>query len=188
MTIRLATVTDIPAIAEVARITWADTYRHVISPENQHRFLQASYNYKSLKASLTSPNRWFYVVEAEDKQNDETYFAASDPSNVVGFAHFIRRYYANMPQAELVRLYVLPGYQGRGYGAQLLQTGIDALRDSGVTLCFVSSQTHNTRARAFYERNQFAYYREYGQFIGNQIITLVEYVRTIHINPSAKAP
>jgi hypothetical protein len=35
------------------------------------------------------------------------------------------------------------------------------------------------KARRFYERHGFEFHRRHGQFLGTQIITLVEYVRPV---------
>ena len=50
---------------------------------------------------------------------------------------------------------------------------------TGISHCFVSADANNTVARAFYERLGFRLRREYGRFLGDQIIRLVEYVSPI---------
>ena len=82
-------------------------------------------------------------------------------------------------RAELVRLYVLPKYQHLGIGSAILKTGFTALARDGIEQCFVSVQASNTMARQFYERFNFNLHRKHGQFLGTQIITMVEYVRPI---------
>jgi ribosomal protein S18 acetylase RimI-like enzyme len=79
----------------------------------------------------------------------------------------------------LVRLYVLPDYQNLGVGTLILKTGFVALAQAGVEQCFVSVQETNTLARKFYERHGFVYHRKHGQFLGTQIVVLVQYIRPI---------
>ncbi len=162
--VRLAGRADLPAIARVARLTWADTYKESITPENRHRFLTQAYRPEQLAEAL-GLGHWLYVAEADE--------------DVVGFAHFMRRYYRSQQRAELLRLYVLPAYQSQGIGLSLLNTGLAALVRAEVEQCLVSVQASNERARAFYERHRFVFQREYGQFFGTQIIILVEYIRLL---------
>jgi ribosomal protein S18 acetylase RimI-like enzyme len=98
---------------------------------------------------------------------------------VIGFGHFLRRYHRTQPRAELLRLYVLPGHQSLGVGTLILKTGFAALAQAGIEQCFVSVQESNTQARKFYERHGFEYHQKHGQFLGTQIVVLVEYIRPI---------
>jgi ribosomal protein S18 acetylase RimI-like enzyme len=95
---------------------------------------------------------------------------------VVGFAQFLRRIDG---QGELVRIYVHPDHQRRGMGRALLATGLPELAAAGMADCYVSAEANNTAARAFYERFGFQLQREYGRFLGDQIIRLVEYAGPI---------
>ena len=166
--VRRATRADLPEIAHIARVTWDATYNDVIAPENRREFLARAYKPENLANGIDSPGHWFYVVELDGK--------------MVGFGHFLQRYHPTRPRAELVRLYILPEYQNRGIGAALLKTGFNALSKAGIEQCFVSVQSTNEGARRFYERHGFTYHRSHGQFLGTQIITLVEYIR--NINPT----
>lgn len=163
--VRFATHADLPQIAHIARITWDDTYNDTIAPENRREFLERAYKAKNLKGAINAPGHWFYVAEL-DKQ-------------VVGFGHFLKRYHPSQARTELVRLYVLPDYQNLGIGAVLLKTGFAALARARIEQCFVSVQASNIMACRFYERYGFRFHRKHGQFLGTQIITLVEYVRPI---------
>ncbi len=163
--VRFATHADLPQIAHIARITWDTTYNKTIADENRHEFLERAYKPKNLAPAIDAPGQWFYVAEI-DKE-------------LVGFGHFLQRYHPTCPRAELVRFYVLPDYQNMGIGTSILKTGFAALAEAGIEQCFVSVQASNTLARKFYERHGFTYHRNHGQFLGTQIVTLVEYVRPI---------
>ena len=78
-----------------------------------------------------------------------------------------------------MRLYVLPEYQNLGWGEKLLKRGFSDLAKDGIEQCFVSVQESNHKAQKFYERHGFVYHRKHGQFLGTQIVTLVEYIRPI---------
>ena len=163
--VRLAARADLPQIAHIARVTWEATYKKTIAPENRREFLTRAYKPENLADAIDAPGHWFYVAEVQ--------------ARVVGFGHFLRRYHPSRARAELVRLYVLPGFQSMGIGTVILKTGFVALADDGIEQCFVSVQASNIAARKFYERHGFAFHRNHGQFLGTQIVTLAEYVRPI---------
>ena len=163
--IRYATHDDLPQIAHIARVTWDATYNETIAAENRREFLERAYRPENLAEAIDSPGHWLYVVEFTGE--------------AIGFAHFLRRYHPSQARAELVRLYVLPGYQNVGRGEALLKRGFSDLAKAGIEQCFVSVQESNTLARKFYERYCFTYQRNHGQFLGTQIVTLVEYIRPI---------
>jgi ribosomal protein S18 acetylase RimI-like enzyme len=163
--VRFATRPDLPHIAHIARITWDATYNDTIAPENRREFLERAYKVENLEDALDAAGHWFYVAEYQQ--------------TIVGFGHFLKRYHPTQSRAELVRLYVLPSHQNLNIGHTILQTGFDALARANVEQCFVSVQSNNHSARRFYERHGFKFRGSHGQFLGTQIITLVEYVRPI---------
>lgn len=163
--IRPATEADLSYIAYIARVTWDATYNKTIAAKNRHEFLQRAYKTETLADAIDAPGHWFYVVEFAEE--------------AVGFGHFLQRYHPTQARAELVRLYVLPGYQSVGRGEALLKQGFSDLAQAQIEQCFVSVQESNTPARRFYERHGFSYHRSHGQFLGTQIVTLAEYTRPI---------
>jgi ribosomal protein S18 acetylase RimI-like enzyme len=163
--VRFATLADLTQIAHVARVTWDDTYNETIAPENRRQFLERAYQPANLADAINATGHWFYVAELAGE--------------VIGFGHFLQRYHPSRSRAELVRLYVLPNYQRQKIGASILQTGFADLAEAGIEQCFVSVQASNISAQKFYEQHGFSYHRRHGQFLGTQIVTLVEYVRPI---------
>jgi ribosomal protein S18 acetylase RimI-like enzyme len=170
-TIRSARLSDAAGIAEVARDTWNDTYADSVAPHNRQSFLDQAYTSQVLHAAIRDERGWFYV--AEQATTDRPGFS---PLGVVGYAQYMRRF---DDQGELVRLYVHPDHQRRGIGRALLAAGLRAMATAGMRDCYVSVEASNAGARAFYERFGFRPVREYGRFLGDQIIRLVEYVATI---------
>jgi ribosomal protein S18 acetylase RimI-like enzyme len=163
--VRPATRADLPDIAHIARITWDATYNDTIAPENRQDFLARAYRPENLADAVDAPGHWFYVAERDQKR--------------VGFGHFLQRYHPSQPRAELVRLYILPDYQKLGIGTVILRIGFRALAEARIEQCFVSVQSSNISAQKFYRRHGFTFHRSHGQFLGTQIVTLVEYIRPI---------
>ena len=163
--VRYATLADLSQVAHIARITWDATYSGVIADENRRAFLERAYQPENLADSIDTAGHWFYVAELENE--------------MIGFGHFLRRYHRTQARAELLRLYVLPGHQSLGIGTLILKTGFADLSKAGVEQCFVSVQETNALARKFYERHGFTYHHKHGQFLGSQIVVMVEYIRPI---------
>ncbi len=161
-TIRPALPADAPGIAHVARVTWDATYARSIAAYNRRQFLDRAYSLEAVRATIEREPDWFY--------------GAADDQQVVGFAQYLRR---SDGDGELVRIYVHPSHQRRGIGHAFLKSGLAALAAAGIGLCYVSVEMDNSPARAFYERFGFRLYREYGRFLGDQIIRLAEYAATV---------
>ena len=56
---------------------------------------------------------------------------------------------------EIISLYLLPEYMGKGYGKELLKTAISELSAQGFQEIFLWVLEENNRARHFYERCGF---------------------------------
>ncbi len=117
---RLACVQDAAGIAAVAQRTWQDTYADIIVPATQERFLGRWYTPAALREAIGRSESWFYVAAVGE--------------DVIGFAQFVLR--ADR-RGELTRIYVLPEWQRRGIGSQLLKEGLDALSVHGAEEVFV---------------------------------------------------
>ncbi len=156
--IRPALPADAADIAYVARITWDATYRQSISEYNRRQFLDRAYSLDAVRATIEREPDWFYVAVHGQK--------------VVGFAQYLRRADGD---GELVRIYIHPDHQRRGIGRAFLRNGLAALAAAGIGQCYASVEIDNSPARAFYERFGFRLRREYGHFLGDQIIRLAEY-------------
>jgi ribosomal protein S18 acetylase RimI-like enzyme len=163
-TIRPTTLADVNGVTEVARHTWDVTYAQSLATHNRRQFLDRAYTTQTLREAISHERDWFFV--------------ALRGETVVGFAQYVRRF---DDQAELVRIYVHPDHQRRGIGRGFLATGLAAIAATGIELCYVSAEANNAPARAFYERFGFRLHREYGRFLGDQIIQLVEYTAPLPI-------
>ncbi len=56
---------------------------------------------------------------------------------------------------EIVSIYLLPEYMGRGYGGLLLQAAVERLGQAGFACLFLWVLEENRRARRFYEKAGF---------------------------------
>jgi diamine N-acetyltransferase len=100
--IRMALLTDVPKICEVAEATWKQTYAPIISQE------QIDYMYEQM-----------YTPEAlkEQMQNGHTFLMCMDGERILGFVSYIIR---EDGMLYIPKLYVKPETQGKGIGVLLL--------------------------------------------------------------------
>lgn len=81
---------------------------------------------------------------------------------------------------EIISIYFLPAYMGKGYGRALLQEAVDRLAEMGCTDILLWVLAENERAKRFYEKNGFA---ESGAYlddnIGGKALKEVQYVRHV---------
>ncbi len=78
---------------------------------------------------------------------------------------------------EVVSLYLLPEYMGKGYGARLLSAALEELKGMGFREAFLWTLKENRRARRFYERQGFRLRDETVIEIGGAALKEVQYCR-----------
>ena len=129
-------VRDLRAVREVARITWAETYRGIIPDDERTNFVERAYSEESLKHRIEVGMFLVAVLGGE----------------VVGFADFDPD--PGKPgEVELAAIYVLPTMQGRGVGTRLLEAGIGRFASAESLTLRVARD--NLGGRRFYEARGF---------------------------------
>ena len=82
---------------------------------------------------------------------------------------------------EIISLYLLPEYMGKGYGKELLKTAISELSAQGFQEIFLWVLEENNRARHFYERYGFLKAADViEEKIGGKNVREIRYVRKIN--------
>ena len=135
--VREMDVGDLGAVQEVARITWAETYRGIIPDDELTSFVERAYSEESLKHRMETGVFLVAVLGGE----------------VVGFADFDPEP-GKSGEVELAAIYVLPEMQGRGVGPRLLEAGIGRFGSTGSLTLRVARD--NLGGRRFYEARGFS--------------------------------
>lgn len=153
--IRPATSADLPAVEDVARRTWRESYRGQIAEDAIEQFLSENYSVSVLERVLESPAATLLVAASID--------------SVVGYVT------AGHDNGEIFAIYVLPDWQGEGVGRRLWQAAMAVLGDFGHATCHLWVLEENTSARGFYERQggKAAVGREFA--VGEAVIKEVRY-------------
>lgn len=103
MTLRLATETDIPLIAELARRIWLDYYPAIVSVEQVEYMLELFYSASALSEQMRA-GQVFYLPETE--QGIIGYLSVSETEPGSYFLH---------------KFYIDNGLRGKGIGQTTLQ-------------------------------------------------------------------
>lgn len=147
--IRLATLTDLPIIQQLAEATWEPTYRSILTQE------QIAYMFEVI-----------YTPDALTKQMQEgqTFMLLQENGTPVGFAAFS----VKDPETQVYKLnkiYLLPETQGKGYGKLLLQAVEQEVKSRGAHTLDLNVNRYN-KAKSFYERCGYHVHHEEDIAIG----------------------
>ena len=134
ITIRKATLDDIPVIRAMAEKVFPDTYQTIITREQCEYMMDMMYSEPSLRRQMTVEHHTYLLLFVDDKPAG---YVSVQPTE----AH---RY-------ELQKLYVMPRYQCQHLGTQLFNAAVDFVKEQHPEPCtlFLHVNRHN-RAKHFY--------------------------------------
>ena len=96
--------------------------------------------------------RWAESIDSAGKYNA----VIIENGEFIGTSSFCKSRFSELENlGEIVSLYLLPEYIGKGYGKKLMEYVIGALKGLGYDEIFLWVLEENFRARAFYERFGF---------------------------------
>ncbi|HEX6709184.1 MAG TPA: GNAT family N-acetyltransferase [Rubrobacter sp.] len=142
----------------MARTTWDHTYRESIPESVRAEFVGQAYSADSLRRRMES----------------NVFLVATEGGEILGFADFGS---LSETEAELAAIYVLPGMQGGGIGARLLEAGIGAFPPG--TSFVLRVEQDNVQARRFYEANGFRRTGEHTDAFYGHVVNEIE--MTLHV-------
>lgn len=144
---------DIQEVQQVAKRSWNSTYEGIIPLEIQESFLKSAYNDEMMQKRLESS--FIYVSEIDGK--------------IVGFANFLP--VKDDGRTELLAIYLIPEYQGKGIGTALLNEGINNLE--GAIEVFINVEKENNLGTTFYQAKGFKVVSEFDDdFEGHTLKTV----------------
>jgi len=152
ITIRTASVEDIPAIRAIVDEVWPLTYAGIISGAQIDYMLHMMYSESSL-----------YKQFAEGCE----FILAEDNGGPVGFASYQS---LNGKTYKLHKLYLLSALHGNGIGKKLLDEVCDRVKKNGADELELQVNKSNGNAKDFYTRNNFRVKRELILEIGNGFV------------------
>ena len=150
--IRRASVEDAELLADLGARTFAETFAEDNSPEDMAAYLSSTFTAGRLTEELNDPLSVFFVADVEGSAAG---YAKIHPGAVSAGVEGQR-------PIELVRLYVLREWLGRGVGQALMRRCLEEARETGFQTMWLGVWERNHRAQAFYRKWDF---REVGEHI-----------------------
>jgi ribosomal protein S18 acetylase RimI-like enzyme len=136
LTIRKATIEDIPLIRELCFQVWPQTYASILSQDRIDYMLDYMYSAASLEKQMTSGSQFIFVYENEEP---------------VGFAAYLSKGHGIY---KLDKIYVLISQQGKGTGRFVIDYIINEINQKGATALQLQVNRNN-KAKSFYEKLGF---------------------------------
>jgi ribosomal protein S18 acetylase RimI-like enzyme len=135
--IRVAAANDAAGVASVHDAAWMEAYRGIIPGAHLERMVQRRGT--SWWANAIAKGSRIAALDFNDK--------------IVGYASYGRNRAASLPyRGEIFELYLLPEFQGLGFGRRLFSAAQRELANHGLTSLVVWTLGDNDRAVQFYEK------------------------------------
>jgi ribosomal protein S18 acetylase RimI-like enzyme len=135
--IRPITPDDIPAIAALARTTWASAYTSILSRDQIDYMLAQRYDPDRLKAEIEDERKWLHQAFFDDVRAG---FAACEIHD---------------GEFKLDKLYIHPDMQRRGVGGALINYAASLARKHGFSTLILAVNKNNKQAIRAYTKYGF---------------------------------
>lgn len=168
MEIREWTYDDLPAVRHITWETWVATYSPFIPLEDLKGYFDAHYNIEALK-NLMDPAKFHGLIAIVD-------------GVTAGYAKVA--YNSEEKKCYISSLYVLPGFQGKGIGGNLLAVGEKFALSFGVREVWLGVMVQNTSALAWYKKIGFQFVKEEPFTMGKTTVNHLIGYRPIALIPS----
>lgn len=149
VTVRTATVADIPLIQQLAAVSFRATYSEILLPEQTDYMMGMMYNTAKLHEQIVVRGHRFFIAEGIVP---------------IGFAA-CELNHGQEGAARLHKLYLLPEAQGKGAGKAILDA-VTAFAVANKQNTLELNVNRHNKAKAFYERNGFQTVRKEDIAIG----------------------
>lgn len=146
MHIRRAVPADAPALADLARTTFSDTFAATNDPADMALHLERAYGVAQQTAELLDTGITTLLVEQD--RNAIAYAQIRD--------HHVPECVTGVTPLELWRFYVDRRWHGQGVAPALMERVKSEARLRGARTLWLGVWEHNARARAFYAKCGFS--------------------------------
>ncbi|WP_425804852.1 GNAT family N-acetyltransferase [Desulfitobacterium sp. Sab5] len=139
MEIRKATIEDVKDISRIYALSWKFAYKGIIPQAYLDEL---------------DEDHWESAFVDWIKDNVLTAQILFENSEPIGCVAYGKSRDKLLPDCgEIVSLYLLPEYFGKGYGNKLLDSALSDLKEFGYERIYLWVLKDNQRARRFYEKN-----------------------------------
>lgn len=141
---------ELERVQKIAHLTWPDTFKEILSPEQIDYMLNWMYNLVTLSEQLEMGHH-FYIL--------------TDNGEDVGFIG-IQPHYPTKTETKLHKIYILPSCQGKGAGLLLMKKAEEIALTSCTEQLILNVNRYN-KATDFYKKIGFEITKEEDIDIGN---------------------
>jgi len=141
----------IPAIQDLAQITWPVTYGPILPAHQLEYMLELIYSTAALQEQMQKGHRFILAI---------------DDGQPVAFASYSVKQESDPSLYRLHKLYIDPSQQGKGLGRILVDHIVNDIVPKGATVLELNVNRFN-KAKTFYERLGFTVTSEEDIDIGN---------------------
>ena len=142
--IRKAVSDDARALAEVLVSSWRAAYKDIIPEDELAKNTNLEQRTSMFKRMLENPKGKFYIAFDGSNPCGQCMFCESRDADLSGYA-------------EIVSMYALKEYWGKGVGKAMMETALKEIADSGYGHVFLWALKDNIRAKKFYEKFGFVW-------------------------------
>jgi ribosomal protein S18 acetylase RimI-like enzyme len=152
---------NIAALQQIGRQTFAETFAESNTAENMAKYLEEAYANERLSAELNDTNSVFYFAMMEDK--------------VIGYLKL--NFGASQTELkdndalEIERIYVLKEFHGKKVGQLLFDKAIEVAKAQHVAYVWLGVWEENKRALQFYTKNGFVEFDQHVFVLGDEAQT-----------------
>lgn len=167
ITFHTATPSDADHIAQLLRESWEATYGSFLTPDDLSAVAQEWHHPDGLRRQMSNPRVGFLL-------------ARTDTGTLVGVATVERS--DDGKTVSVLRLYVLPGYQGQGIGSRLLNRSLAIFPNAHRTELQVAAR--NPEGLSFWTKRGFRACGHDEARIGDIALALISMDRTAAAEPA----
>jgi ribosomal protein S18 acetylase RimI-like enzyme len=159
--IRNASIEDAALLASLGREAFLRTFGDQNTPEDMALYLNASFGEAIQSAEIRQPGSLFLIAEIEGQPAGYARLLSGSMDTCIKGRQVI----------ELVRLYAMERWIGKGIGSALMQACLEEGRQQGHDVIWLGVWEKNQRAIAFYQRWGF-------EVVGTHVFMLGEDIQT----------
>lgn len=154
---------ELERVQKIAHLTWPDTFKNILSPEQIDYMLN-----------------WMYNVDTLSRQSEEGhhFYILMDNGEDVGFIG-IQPHYPTKIETKLHKIYILPSCQGKGAGMLLMKKAEEIAITLNTDYLVLNVNRYN-KATDFYKKIGFKITKEEDIEIGNGYL-MEDYVMRKHL-------
>lgn len=154
---------DFEAIGNIYSCSWKSAYQGIVPQSYLDELSGSRWSSVSVDSQYDA-----YVIMDKEKYAGTSSICAARDEKMMGWG-------------EIISIYLLPEYFGKGYAKPLLDCAVNALVGKGYKSIYLWVLDYNIRAQKFYEKHGFEKNGDAASLtIGGKELTEIRYIKHLH--------